>query len=139
MSPKKPMKKMFPRPAAKPAAPAASGAPAASATPGVPGAPPVDVFVPKKGNQPIQSVRGMRDLLPGDQHYWRRVSLAADDVATSYGFERIETPLVEETSLFMRGVGRSTDIVEKELYSWETPGGEHVSLRPEGTAPVVRA
>jgi histidyl-tRNA synthetase len=119
------------RPVAKPAP-----APAVAATPG---APAPDVFVPKKGMQPIQSVRGMRDILPGDQHYWRRVGLAADDVATSYGYERIETPLVEETSLFLRGVGRSTDIVEKELYSWETPGGEHVSLRPEGTASVVRA
>lgn len=128
---KSPMKKMPARPAAKPAP--APAAPAAGA------APAADVFVPKKGMQPIQSVRGMRDILPGDQHYWRRVSLAADDVATSYGFERIETPLVEETSLFLRGVGRSTDIVEKELYSWETPGGEHVSLRPEGTASVVRA
>lgn len=94
---------------------------------------------PRKGMGPIQAVRGMRDLLPADQHYWRRVHLLADEVASSYGFDRIDTPLVEETSLFVRGVGRSTDIVEKELYSWETPGGEHVSLRPEGTASVVRA
>lgn len=94
---------------------------------------------PRKGMGPIQSVRGMRDLLPSDQHYWRRVNALSDQIASSYGFDRIDTPLVEETSLFIRGVGRSTDIVEKELYSWETPGGEHVSLRPEGTASVVRA
>ncbi len=94
---------------------------------------------PRKGMGPIQSVRGMRDLLPTDQHYWRRVHRLSEDLAGAYGFERIDTPIVEETSLFIRGVGRSTDIVEKELYSWETPGGENVSLRPEGTAPVVRA
>jgi histidyl-tRNA synthetase len=94
---------------------------------------------PRKGMGPIQSIRGMRDLLPSDQHYWRRVNKLSDEIATAYGFDRIDTPFVEETSLFIRGVGRSTDIVEKELYSWETPGGENVSLRPEGTASVVRA
>jgi histidyl-tRNA synthetase len=101
---------------------------------------PVEVLPPpRKGMGPIQVVRGMRDLLPADQHYWRRVNQLAADVASSYGFERIDTPLVEETALFVRGVGRSTDIVEKELYAWETPGGENVALRPEGTASVVRA
>jgi histidyl-tRNA synthetase len=94
---------------------------------------------PKKGPQPIQLIRGMRDLLPADQMYWKRMHDAAERLATSYGYDRIETPLVEETALFIRGVGRSTDIVEKELYSWETQGGENVSLRPEGTASVVRA
>ncbi len=94
---------------------------------------------PRKGMGPIQSVRGMRDLLPSDQHYWRRVNKLSEEIATSYGFDRIDTPFVEETSLFIRGVGRSTDIVEKELYSWETPGGENVALRPEGTASAVRA
>ncbi len=114
------------------------GKPAAkTGTAGTPAEQPV--FVPKKGNAPIQSVRGMRDLLPVDQHYWRRVRVLAEEIATAYGFERIDTPLVEETSLFIRGVGRSTDIVEKELYAWETPGGENVALRPEGTASVVRA
>lgn len=131
MSPKKVVKKsagksVKPAPkkmqVAKPATPALDAPPA-----------------PRKGMGPIQSVRGMRDLLPVDQHYWRRVRRLAEDIAASYGFDRIDTPLVEETSLFVRGVGRSTDIVEKELYSWETPGGEHVSLRPEGTASVVRA
>ncbi|MEK7473668.1 MAG: histidine--tRNA ligase [Patescibacteria group bacterium] len=97
------------------------------------------VPAPRKGMGPIQSVRGMRDLLPSDQHYWRRVNKLSDEIATSYGFDRIDMPLVEETALFIRGVGRSTDIVEKELYSWETPGGENVALRPEGTASVVRA
>lgn len=128
-SKKAPAKKAMSKPMQKPApAPAASGAAPLEAAP-----------PPRKGMGPIQVVRGMRDLLPADQHYWRRVNQLSDEIASSYGFERIDTPLVEETSLFVRGVGRSTDIVEKELYSWETPGGEHVSLRPEGTASVVRS
>jgi histidyl-tRNA synthetase len=93
----------------------------------------------RKGSGPIQSLRGMRDILPGDQHYWRRVRELSEEIARAYGYDRIDQPLVEETSLFIRGVGRSTDIVEKELYSWETPGGENIALRPEGTASVVRA
>ncbi len=96
-------------------------------------------FVPKKNSQPIQVVRGMRDLLPMDQPYWKQVNSAAETMASAYGFERIDTPIVEDTTLFVRGVGRATDIIEKELYSWETAGGEGLSLRPEGTAAVVRA
>ncbi|MCR4256457.1 MAG: histidine--tRNA ligase [Candidatus Uhrbacteria bacterium] len=135
MPPKKSMKKSSAKPAfraasrmSKPAVSVPATANAAEVAP-----------PPRKGMGPIQSVRGMRDLLPSDQHYWRRVNALSDRIATSYGFDRIDTPLVEETALFIRGVGRSTDIVEKELYSWETPGGENVSLRPEGTASVVRA
>lgn len=97
------------------------------------------VFAPKKGMQPIQLVRGMRDLLPADAPYWKAMMNEAEKIASAYGYEWIETPTVEDTSLFVRGVGKTTDIVEKELYSWETPGGEHLSLRPEGTASVVRA
>lgn len=94
---------------------------------------------PKKGAQPIQLVRGMRDLLPGDMVYWRRVQKAYESVAASYGYDEIDTPIIEDVNLFIRGVGKVTDIVEKELFSWETQGGETVALRPEGTAPIVRA
>lgn len=93
----------------------------------------------KKAPQPIQLVRGMRDILPVDQPHWQRVSETFQRIAEAYGFDRIDTPLIEETNLFVRGVGKVTDIVEKEMFSWETPGGEHVSLRPEGTASIVRA
>lgn len=93
----------------------------------------------KKGNQPIALLRGMRDLLPPDLAYFRHIQQVIAKIAASYGFHEIETPLVEETALFVRGVGKATDIVEKEMYTWETPGGESVSLRPEGTASVVRA
>lgn len=93
----------------------------------------------KKSAQPLQVVRGMRDLLPADQSYWKQTSAIAETLANAYGYERIDTPMVEDTALFVRGVGRATDIVEKELYSWETASGEGLTLRPEGTAPVVRA
>ncbi len=93
----------------------------------------------KKAAQPLQVVRGMRDLLPGDQPYWRQTNAIAEKLASAYGYERIDTPIVEDTALFVRGVGRATDIVEKELYSWETLGGESLSLRPEGTASVLRS
>lgn len=141
MSPKKaPAKKPMAKPAPKPVMAAPAVNPAPNTNPNAAGTPPAEVLPPpRKGMGPIQVVRGMRDLLPADQHYWRRVNILSDEIASSYGFERIDTPIVEETSLFVRGVGRSTDIVEKELYSWETPGGENVSLRPEGTASAVRA
>lgn len=93
----------------------------------------------KKGPAPVQLVRGMRDLLPQDAPHWRRVTDLAQTISEQYGYERIETPIIEDTTLFVRGVGRATDVVEKELYSWDTPGGEHVSLRPENTASIVRA
>lgn len=94
---------------------------------------------PKKAPKPIQSVRGMRDIVPMDQVYWKQVRKKAAELADTYGFDRIDTPIVEDTNLFVRGVGKATDIVEKELYTFETKGGEQVSLRAEGTAPVVRA
>ncbi len=93
----------------------------------------------KKAAQPIQLIRGMRDILPIDHIYWKKAANKAEDLAAAYGFDYIETPIVEDTSLFVRGVGRATDVVEKELYSWDTVGGEHVSLRPEATASLVRA
>lgn len=93
----------------------------------------------KKLPPQIGLVRGMRDLLPDDQAPWDQMRDKARELSTAYGFERIDTPILEETSLFVRGVGKQTDIVEKELFSFETSGNEHVSLRPEGTAPIVRA
>jgi histidyl-tRNA synthetase len=100
---------------------------------------PVESSKPAKGAQPIQLVRGMRDILPSDQLHWKRVEDVTERIAGDYGFDRIDTPLVEDVSLFVRGVGKVTDIVEKELFQWETPGGEQVALRPEATAPIMRA
>ncbi len=94
---------------------------------------------PKKSAQPIALLRGFRDILPSDVVHLRRIQSTIARIAEAYGFHEIELPLVEETALFVRGVGKATEVVEKEMYTWETPGGESVSLRPEGTASAVRA
>jgi len=96
-------------------------------------------FVPKKGSPPIGLVRGMKDILPAEQPIWDMMRSKAKEISAAYGFDRIDTPVIEETSLFVRGVGKQTDIIEKELYSFETAGGEKISLRPEMTASVVRS
>lgn len=94
-----------------------------------------------KGKEPfvLQSIRGMRDILPEDQPYWEQVRRVTERLARDYGYSRIDTPLVEFTNLFARGVGEGTDIVEKEMYSFVTKGNDKVSLRPEITAGIARA
>jgi histidyl-tRNA synthetase len=81
----------------------------------------------------------MKDILPTEEKFWSFVRSRADALARAYGYEYIETPVVEETSLFVRAVGKQTDIVEKEMFSFDDQGGDHLTLRPEGTAPVARA
>ena len=93
----------------------------------------------KRKVSPSSLVRGMRDILNPDWMYRDQIFDVAKQIATDYEYERIETPVIEETNLFIRGVGKVTDIVEKEMYSFETAGGEKVTLRPEGTAAVARA
>ena len=83
--------------------------------------------------------RGTADILPDDQPYWSHVYATARRVASQFGYRRIDTPLFEDTNLFQRGVGDETDIVQKEMYSFEDHGGDSLTLRPEGTAPVCRA
>jgi len=90
-------------------------------------------------SQRIQSIRGMHDVLPAENALWRTLETAAEQVFAAYGYEQIRLPIMERTGLFERGVGDTTDIVEKELYSFEDRGGESMSLRPEGTASAVRA
>ena len=87
----------------------------------------------------FQAPRGTQDILPPEQPYWRYIQQAAESVAALYGYERIDTPVFEETGLFVRTVGAGTDIVEKELYTFTDLGGGQMTLRPEGTAPVCRA
>ncbi len=93
----------------------------------------------KKAPQPLNSVRGMRDILPADQPYWRMAFESAQNICDAYSFDRIETPVLEETPLFVRGVGKQTDIVEKEMYNFETAGGDKVTMRPENTAAICRS
>ncbi len=88
----------------------------------------------------IQGVRGMNDVLPADEPLWQRFEDAVADTMRAYGYQRIRTPIVEHTRLFVRGIGEVTDIVEKEMYSFtDALNGEHLTLRPEGTAGVVRS
>lgn len=86
-----------------------------------------------------QPPRGMKDILPNEEKFWSFARGKADGIARAYGYEKIETPIVEETSLFVRAVGKQTDIVEKEMFSFEDQGGENLTLRPEATAAVARA
>jgi len=83
--------------------------------------------------------RGTTDILPEEQAYWRYIEQKAARICQLYGYERIDSPAFEDTSLFTRSVGPGTDIVEKEMYSFTDKGGNKVTLRPEGTAPVCRA
>jgi histidyl-tRNA synthetase len=87
----------------------------------------------------LTSITGMRDLLPQDQHRWQAVRNIAEKLASDYGYGRLDTPILENTNLFVRGVGKQTDIVTKEMYSFEDQGGDNLTLRPEFTASAVRA
>lgn len=95
--------------------------------------------LPKPTKKAIQLLKGFKDILPEEQKYWQQVFKSADKIAGQYGFSKIETPILEETSLFVRTVGKDTDIVHKEMYSFVDQGNDAVSLRPEGTAAIVRA
>ena len=87
----------------------------------------------------IQAVRGMNDILPADTPYWRFLEDSARRVFEAYGFEEMRMPVVEKTELFKRTIGEVTDIVEKEMYTFEDRNGDSLTLRPEGTAGCVRA
>jgi histidyl-tRNA synthetase len=83
--------------------------------------------------------RGTSDILPQEQVYWRYVESRAVGLGELYGYERIDTPTFEDVGLFSRSIGEGTDIVEKEMYTFEDKGGNRLTLRAEGTAPVCRA
>ena len=87
----------------------------------------------------IQAPKGMRDILPEDQKYFRYIQKKSDQLLEYYGFERIDTPILEFADLFYRSVGETSDIIEKEIYTLKTKGGDVLALRPENTAGVVRA
>ncbi len=87
----------------------------------------------------IKAIRGMRDILPTDMDAWYQLEDGWRQLAESYGYQQIRTPAMEKTALFKRSIGDVTDIVEKEMYSFDDKGGDNLSLRPEGTASVVRA
>jgi histidyl-tRNA synthetase len=86
-----------------------------------------------------QTVTGMHDILPDDQKYYEKVYETAKEIAAFYGFDHIETPVLENSELFEKGTGVTTDIVQKQMYSFKTKGGDNLSLRPEGTPSIVRS
>ncbi|MDR1727771.1 MAG: histidine--tRNA ligase [Acidobacteriota bacterium] len=91
------------------------------------------------GEFTLGNLPGTRDLLPEDTALWQSIESAARDVFGRYGFAEIRTPIIEPTELFARGIGADTDIVGKEMYTFRDQSGRSVTLRPEGTASVVRA
>jgi histidyl-tRNA synthetase len=87
----------------------------------------------------MKAVKGTRDILPPASGVWNRVEAEAREVFRTYNYHEIRTPIFEETALFARGVGEDTDIVGKEMYTWEDRDGTSLTLRPEATASVMRA
>lgn len=87
----------------------------------------------------ITGIKGMNDILPGDVETWQHLEAQARQVFGAFGYREIRVPVVEKTELFCRSIGETTDIVEKEMYTFSDKGGTSMTLRPEGTAPVMRA
>ncbi|UYF99229.1 MULTISPECIES: histidine--tRNA ligase [unclassified Halomonas] len=93
----------------------------------------------KSGTKKIQAIRGMNDLLPSDSPRWQFFEAKVRQIMQRYAFDEIRMPIVEQTALFARSIGEVTDIVEKEMYTFEDRNGDSLTLRPEGTASCVRA
>ena len=87
----------------------------------------------------IQPIRGMNDILPGQSGRWQHLEAIVREILGAYGYQEIRVPVVERTELFKRSIGEVTDIVEKEMYTFDDRGGESITLRPEATAGIVRA
>ena len=87
----------------------------------------------------IKAIRGMKDLLPPEDIKWQKLEETARRVVRSFGFSEIRTPILEKTELFVRSIGESTDVVEKEMYTFPDRSGDSLSMRPEATAAVMRA
>lgn len=87
----------------------------------------------------FQALRGMSDLLPNDVKRWSTVEHAASRLASLFGYQHIRTPIIEDAALFLRSVGETSDIVQKQMFHFEDRGGQAIALRPEGTAAIVRA
>ena len=98
----------------------------------------VVIEIPKL-SKPLQLIKGMKDILPVDQPYWTHIYHLIERIMTEYSIERIDVPVVEDTQLYLHGVGKQTDIVEKEMYAFTDQGGDDLALRPEFTAGIARA
>jgi histidyl-tRNA synthetase len=93
-----------------------------------------------KAKNPVRynAVKGVQDILPPDIYVWQRMESVASEVFGAFGFQELRAPVMEFTEIFVRSIGETSDIVEKEMYTFEDKGGRSITLRPEGTAPVVR-
>ena len=87
----------------------------------------------------IPAIRGTHDIVPGEVERWQRLEQVIQDLCRRYGYHEVRTPVIEREELFAKGTGESTDIVQKEMYTFEDKGGERVTLRPEATPSMVRA
>lgn len=87
----------------------------------------------------FKAPKGTKDILPGTVYKWHYIEKIMREIAATYGCREIRTPMFEHTDLFKRGVGETTDVVQKEMYTFEDKGGRSITLKPEGTAPSVRA
>jgi histidyl-tRNA synthetase len=87
----------------------------------------------------IKALKGFKDILPDEVGIWQFIEQTARDIFRRYGFEEIKVPILEKTELFVRTIGESTDIVEKEMYTFVDRNGSSITMRPEGTAPVIRS
>lgn len=85
------------------------------------------------------ALKGVHDIFPPDIYIWRKIESVADEVFSVYGFNEIRVPIIESTDIFVRSIGEMTDIVEKEMYTFPDKADRSITLRPEGTAPVVRS
>lgn len=90
-------------------------------------------------SQRYNALKGVQDILPPDIYLWQKAESVARKIFASYGFQEIKAPIIESTAIFTRSIGETTDIVEKEMYTFPDRAGRSITLRPEGTAPVVRA
>jgi histidyl-tRNA synthetase len=84
------------------------------------------------------ALKGIQDILPPDIHIWQKIESATKEIFQRYGFQEIRLPIIESTDIFVRSIGETTDIVEKEMYTFQDKAGRSITMRPEGTAPAVR-
>ncbi|MCV5214413.1 ATP phosphoribosyltransferase regulatory subunit, partial [Escherichia coli] len=87
----------------------------------------------------IQAIRGMNDCLPTQSPLWQKLENTVKNVISAYGYNEVRMPIVEETNLFSRAVGEETDVVSKEMYTFDDRNGDSLTLRPEGMAGCVRS
>ena len=86
----------------------------------------------------LQAPKGTKDVTPQESYKWQYIESLVREICDKYGMHETRTPVIEHTELFLRGVGDTTDIVQKEMYTFDDKGGRSITLKPEGTAGVVR-